>query len=109
MVRLSKSVDIQKRHRQVTRVCSAAKMSANTGGQWRIQGAGVGHGPPRHVGHAPRALRHRPKSNPPLVFLCINHNVVSNTLVLWPIAICMHTTASFPTSNGFLRLKKFKQ
>ena len=38
-----------------------------------------------------------------------NHNVVSNTLVLSPRAICIHTTASFPTSNGFLRLKRFKQ
>ena len=31
----------------------------------------------------------------------LNHNVVSNTLVLSPRAICIHTTASFPTSNGF--------
>jgi len=32
-------------------------------------GAGVGHAPPpRHVGHAPRALRHRPQSNPPSRF-----------------------------------------
>ena len=38
-----------------------------------------------------------------------NHSVVSNTLVLSPRAICIHTTASFPTSNGFLRLKRFKQ
>ena len=38
-----------------------------------------------------------------------NHNVVSNTLVLSPRAICIHTTASFLTSNGFLRLKRFKQ
>ena len=38
-----------------------------------------------------------------------NHNVVSNTLVLSPRAICIHTTASFPTSNGFWRLKRFKQ
>jgi len=38
-----------------------------------------------------------------------NHNVVSNTLVLSPRDICIHTTASFPTSNGFLRLKRFKQ
>ena len=38
-----------------------------------------------------------------------NHNVVSNTLVLSSRAICIHTTASFPTSNGFLRLKRFKQ
>ena len=30
-----------------------------------------------------------------------NHNVVSNTLVLPPRAICIHTTASFPTSNDF--------
>ena len=44
-----------------------------------------------------------------LGFLCINHNVVSNTLVLPPRAICIHTTASFPTSNGFWRLKRFKQ
>ena len=44
-----------------------------------------------------------------LVFLCINHNVVSNTLVLPPRAICIHITASFPTSNGFWRLKRFKQ
>jgi len=26
-----------------------------------------------------------------------------------PRAICIHTTASFPTSNGFSRLKRFKQ
>ena len=39
----------------------------------------------------------------------LNHNVVSNTLVLSPRAICIHTTASFPTSNGFWRLKRFKQ
>ena len=40
-----------------------------------------------------------------------NHNVVSNTLVLSPSprAICIHTIARFPTSNGFLRLKRFKQ
>ena len=38
-----------------------------------------------------------------------NHNVVSNTLVLSPRAVCIHTTASFPTSNGFLHLKRFKQ
>ena len=38
-----------------------------------------------------------------------NHNIVSNTLVLSPRVICIHTTASFPTSNGFLRLKHFKQ
>jgi len=38
-----------------------------------------------------------------------NQNVVYNTLVLSPRAICIHTTASFPTSNGFLRLKRFKQ
>jgi len=38
-----------------------------------------------------------------------NHNVVSNTLVLSPRAICIHTTASFPTSNGYFRLKRFKQ
>jgi len=31
------------------------------------------------------------------------------TLVLRPRAICIHTTASFPTSNGFWRLKRFKQ
>ena len=31
------------------------------------------------------------------------------TLVLSPRAICIHITASFPTSNGFLRLKRFKQ
>jgi len=42
-----------------------------------------------------------------LIFLCINHNVVSNTtLVLPPRAICIHTTASFPTSNGFWCLKR---
>jgi len=39
----------------------------------------------------------------------LNHNVVSNKLVLSPRAICIHTTASFPTSNGFWRLKRFKQ
>jgi len=50
-----------------------------------------------------------PPPRPQLVFLCINHNVVSNTLVMPPTAICIHTTASFPTSNGFLRLKPFKQ
>jgi len=38
-----------------------------------------------------------------------NHSVVFNTVVLSPRAICIHTTASFPTSNGFLRLKRFKQ
>ena len=31
------------------------------------------------------------------------------TLVLSPRAICIHITASFPTSNGFWRLKRFKQ
>ena len=31
------------------------------------------------------------------------------TLVLSTRAICIHTTASFPTSNGFSRLKRFKQ
>ena len=50
-----------------------------------------------------------PLPRPKLVFLCINHNVVSNTLVLSPRAICIHTTASFLTSNGFWRLKRFKQ
>ena len=45
-----------------------------------------------------------PLPRPQLVFLCINHNVVSNKLVLPPRAICIHTTASFPTSNGFWRL-----
>jgi len=50
-----------------------------------------------------------PLPRPQLVFLCINHNVVSNTLVLPPRAICIHTTARFPTSNGFWRLKRFKQ
>ena len=39
----------------------------------------------------------------------LNHNVVSNTLVLSPRAICIHTTACFPTSNGFWHLKRFKQ
>ena len=39
----------------------------------------------------------------------LNHNVVSNTLVLSPRAVCIHTTARFPTSNGFWRLKRFKQ
>ena len=38
-----------------------------------------------------------------------NHNVVSNTLVLSPRVICIHTIARFPTSNGFFRLKRFKQ
>ena len=38
----------------------------------------------------------------------LNHNVVSNTLMLSPRAICIHTTASFPTSNGFWRLKRVK-
>jgi len=28
-----------------------------------------------------------------------NHSVVSNTLVLSPRAICIHTTASFPTAT----------
>ena len=28
-----------------------------------------------------------------------NHNVVSNTLVLSPGAICIHTTASFPKAT----------
>ena len=28
---------------------------------------------------------------------------------LSPRAICIHTTASFQTSNGFWRLKRFKQ
>ena len=50
-----------------------------------------------------------PPPRPQLVFLCINHNVVSNTLVLPPRAICIDTTASFPTSNGFWRLKCLKQ
>jgi len=50
-----------------------------------------------------------PLTRPQLVFLCINHNVVSNKLVLSPRAICIHTTASFPTSNGFWSLKRFKQ
>ena len=50
-----------------------------------------------------------PLPRPQLVLLCINHNVVSDTLVLSPRAICIHTTASFPTSNGFLRLKRFNQ
>jgi len=39
----------------------------------------------------------------------LNHSVVSNTLVLSPRAVCIHTTARFPTSNGFWRLKRFKQ
>ena len=50
-----------------------------------------------------------PLPRPQLIFLRINHNVVSNTLVLSPRAICIHTTASLPTSNGFWRLKRFKQ
>jgi len=50
-----------------------------------------------------------PLTRPQLVFLCINHNAVSNKLVLSPRAICIHTTASFPTSNGFWSLKRFKQ
>ena len=50
-----------------------------------------------------------PSPEPQLVFLCINHNVVFNTLVLSPRAICIHTTASFPTSHRFWRLKRFKQ
>ena len=77
------------------------------------------HAPPRHVGKRPECTKSRHfqtqienfsgEGQCQLVFLCINHNVVSNTLVLSPRAICIHTTASFPTSNGFLRLKHFKQ
>jgi len=29
----------------------------------------------------------------------LNHNVVSNMLVLSPIAVCIHTTARFPTTT----------
>ena len=86
---------------------------------------GVGHGPPFHVSKRPECTKsrhfqtpnrknfmergHCPLPRPQLVFLYINHNVVSNTLVLSPRAICIHTTASFATSNGFWRLKRFKQ
>ena len=41
-----------------------------------------------------------PIPRPQLVFLCINHNVVTNTLVLSRRAIFIHTTASFPTSSN---------
>ena len=93
-----------------------------TGGS---KGGRNGPCPPCHVGKRPECTKSRhfqtqnakkilrrgqcPLPRPQLVFLCINHNLVSNTLVLSPRAICIHTTASFPTSNGFLRLKRFKQ
>jgi len=87
---------------------------------WRIQGEAGGHGPLATWTSAQNALkvaifrlkmeknflgRGNAPSPAQLVFLCINHNVVSNTLVLSPRAICIHTTTSFPTSNGFWRLK----
>ena len=89
------------------------------------RGVGRSHAPPtRHVGKRQNALNvaifglkienfsgegQCPLPRPQLVFLCINHNLVSNTLVLSPRAICIHITTGFPTSNGFWRLKRFKQ
>ena len=78
---------------------SSGSNLVDCGNHWRIQGGSGGAMAP-----SPRG----PFVNK-LVFLCINHNVVSNTLVLSPRAICIHTIASFPTSNGFWRLKRFKQ
>jgi len=85
---------------------------------WRIQGggAGRGHGPPRRVGKHPECTRSRHfqtqnrknslgRGNAPLQTPAsfplhkFNHNVVSNTLVLSPRAICIHTTVIFPTAT----------
>ena len=74
--------------------------------------------PPRHVGKRPACTksRHFQTQNRKIFWGEGNpsspdssYNVVSNTLVLPPRAIRIHTTASFPTSNGFWRLKRFKQ
>jgi len=47
-----------------------------------------------------------PLPRPQLVFLYINHNVVSNRLILSPGAICIHTTNSkFSNKQRFLASK----
>ena len=79
--------------------------------------------PPRHVGKRPECTKSRHfqtqnrknflgRVNAPsktLASFPLHESQRLFTLVLSPGAICIHTTASFPTSNGFLRLKRFKQ
>ena len=91
-----------------------------TGGS---KGGRGGPWPPRHVGKRPECTKSRhfqtqnrkhfwgggnaPPQTPASFLLHKSQRLL--TLVLSPRAICIHITASFPTSNGFWRLKRFKQ
>jgi len=88
------------------------------------RGAGMGHAPLAAWASAQNALKvtifrlkiknifwggamSPPQTPASFPLHILNYNVVSNMLILSPRAICIHTTASFPKSNGFWRLKRF--